>query len=66
MNEEESRLIASELLYLRQEMAKQLKAGEIVEGVVSRCTDYGAYVQLGAGKSLGAVEASLYLLPSSC
>ena len=54
--EEQRRLIGSEQAILFADFIQSLKAGDIVEGVIGRCTDFGAFVKLGAGKNFRGVQ----------
>ena len=53
-------LVASELARIAQEKAAQMSVGDVVEGVVSHCTDFGAFVRIGDGKDLSPVEVLLH------
>jgi DNA-directed RNA polymerase subunit E'/Rpb7 len=56
VKEKSRTVIASEQAILFQQFTKNLKKGDVVEGVVDFCTDYGAFVRLGAGESFRGVE----------
>ena len=56
VHEERSKIIASELAVKTERMAARLKPGDVVEGVISHCQDYGAFVALGTGKNLQGVQ----------
>lgn len=63
VNKAERKLIASELAFLTQQLAEKLQEGDVVEGVVSSCQDFGAFVKLGSGKTLQGVEVREVFLP---
>ena len=61
----ERKLILSERAAMLSELIKLLKPGDEVEGVVTRTTDYGAFVSLvGSDGRMHGAEASA-LLPLS-
>ena len=51
-------MVASEQAILFEQFTENLSEGDVVEGVVSSCTDFGAFVTLGAGKSFRGVEVN--------
>lgn len=54
--EDQNRLIGSEQAILFGDFIKSMKADDTVEGVIGRCTDFGAFVKLGAGKNFRGVQ----------
>lgn len=56
VGEDQNRLIGSEQAILFSDFVKSMKAGDTVEGVIGRCTDFGAFVKLGAGKNFRGVQ----------
>ena len=52
-------LRASEIARLSQDKAAKIAVGDVVEGVVSHCTDFGAFVRIGDGKDLTSVEVGI-------
>ena len=56
VDEEQNKLIGSEQAILFSQFVESMKEGDVVEGVVSRCADFGAFVKLGAGKSFRGVQ----------
>jgi len=56
---ESNKVIGSEQAILFEQFTENLKEGDVVEGVVGSCTDFGAFVRLGAGKSFRGVEVGL-------
>lgn len=61
VKEKSRTVIASEQAILFQQFTKNLKKGDVVEGVVDFCTDYGAFVRLGAGESFRGVEGLIHI-----
>lgn len=56
VDEGQNRLIASEQAILFNEFVKSREEGSTVEGVIGRCTDFGAFVKLGTGKDFRGVQ----------
>jgi hypothetical protein len=46
VNVPEGKLVLSERAAMTTQLASQLKAGDVVEGIVTRLVDYGAFVSL--------------------
>ena len=53
-------LRASEIARLTQEKAAQIHVDDVVDGVVSHCTDFGAFVRIGDEKELTSVEVNIF------
>lgn len=58
---ESNKVIGSEQAILFEQFTENLKEGDVVEGVVGSCTDFGAFVRLGAGKSFRGVEGLIHI-----
>lgn len=58
VDEAQNRLIGSEQAILFAEFTSGVKKGDVVEGVIGKCTDFGAFVKLGAGNNFRGVQVA--------